>query len=103
MNKKIKYGLVSLGIMVVLFIVFILVYPVPLLIEDRPLFTFTCKLNPFTYVAENTTYTCNDEQDYTFQYLQGWQGYHGCNESTKGYDGKGHITNLASCQLVVLT
>src|SRR3989338_7156507 len=98
--KKLKIWKKSGVILIILFLLFIMIlffYPVPVLIEDRPFFTFICELNPFTYVAENTTYTCNNEQDWTFQYLKKWKRYHGCNESTNGYDEKGHITNLASC------
>lgn len=102
MERKNKIILVF-GLILLIFIGVILFYPIPLLIENRPVLTFLCKANPFTYVAKNTSYSCDNELDWTFKYLKKWKSYHGCNESTKGYNGRGIIGGLSSCQTIALT
>lgn len=91
----------------ILFVSFLVLFFYPTsgkITEDSLFLTASCNVKLVSYVQKPCgTYICNNEQDYTFKYLKEWKGYHGCNESTKGYDGAGRIHNLSCCQVVVLT
>lgn len=80
-------------------------YPVAGEITEGSLFlTVSCGIKPFHYVSlTKGSFICNNENHYTFEYLKNWNGYHGCNESTPGYNGGGGITNISRCLVKTLT
>ncbi|MFH1511136.1 MAG: hypothetical protein ABIF10_05575, partial [Candidatus Woesearchaeota archaeon] len=78
------------------------VYPPGKIVTDRPFLALACRINPLTTVRNVGAYVCSDEQHYTFKWLREWPGYHGCNESTQGYNGHGGIEGLSNCGMIRL-
>lgn len=68
-------------------------------VEDDTFLKIMCKLNPETeVVVSGGSYGCKGEHYHIDKYLKKWNGYHGCNESTKGYRD-GYIGGIESCEL----
>jgi hypothetical protein len=102
-----KISLISLVIILysgVIFGLIILFYPVAGRITENSWFlTISCQVKPLHYIGDSGIFICSNEQHYTFRYLREWKGYRGCNESTKGYNGEGGISNISRCYVSILT
>lgn len=107
-NKLIKYLIGIFVLLVILYTIFIIIatainFPLNKILDNEPIYYFACAINPLTIIEKSGCWECSDEQDYTFEWLKEWGGYHGCNESTRGYNGKGQICGLTSCGVIRLT
>jgi|SRR3989344_4749124 len=112
-SNYIKWGLLILFVMAVIFFTAyffgMMLFVEGKIVEDRPLWELACKARPLCDVVSLGGVGCNNV-DNLFQKgeyptdpnqidLVKWNGYKGCNESTKGYSQSygGHISGIESC------
>jgi len=111
----IKWGLLILFVMAVIFFTAyffgMMLFVEGKIVEDRPLWELACKARPLCHVGTGASHGCsgldkaiNEGKITSYNApnayeLVNWEGYHGCNGSTKGYSQSygGSIVGIKGC------
>jgi len=100
-KTRIKTSIYSVILIIfICFYIFIVSYPIGP-VEDDAFLKIMCKLKPAHEIKVSpTAWPCHEGYwDYE-KYIIKWDGFHGCNNSTKGfylYNGKPYIHNVENC------
>ncbi len=99
------FGLIVLSLVIVISILF---YPIGgKIVEDKPLLKNICEFNPICRVTTGGGINCKrldailesgrlpTGSDF-LEYAK-WEGYKGCNNNTKGFDGGEYIRGIEHC------